>query len=201
MCHIDLRHRLEQLAGQMSWISVASRRHVYLCRIRLGIGNEFGKRLGRNGWMHQHDQGSADHANHRNVADEIEIELVIQCRVDCGSSVKPEKRIAISWRTYHCFGGNIAGRACPVLDYDWLSELLCERLSHQADKDVGASTGWIAYHPAYGSRWIDLRPSSAGSSRQRGSARGQLQEVAAWKLHGFLPGMNSDASRITFSFV
>src|SRR5262249_3252240 len=171
-----------------------------LCRIRLSIGNEFGKRLGRDGRMHQHDEGPADHADHCNVADEIEIELVVQCRVDCGSGVKPEKHMAVSWRAYHCLGGNIAGRACQVLDYDWLSELLRERLSHQADEDVGASTGWIAHHPAYGSRWIDLRPSRAGRSRQHGGARGQMQEVAAWKLHRFLPGMNSDASRITFSF-
>src|SRR5882672_606240 len=129
MCHVDFRHRLEQLAGQMSWISVTSRRHVYLRWIGLGVGNEFGKRFCRNGWMHEHDKGAADHANHCNVPNEIEIELVIQCRVDGGSRVKAEKRMAVGWRTRDCFGSDIAGCACPVFDGDRLPELLCERLS------------------------------------------------------------------------
>src|SRR5262249_55974054 len=140
----------------------------------------------RNGWIHQHDKGAADHADDRDVANEIEIEPVIQCRIDCDSRVKPKKRMAVGWRTNDCFGGDVAGCACPVLDDDWLAELFCERLSQQADEDVGAPTGWIAHDPAYRSRWIGLRPGKARRDRQHDRACGQMQDVAAWKSHEVL---------------
>src|SRR5262249_304525 len=193
MCHVDLGHRLEQLAGEMGWISVTGRRHVDLCRISLGVGNEFGKRLGRNGWMHQYDKGATDHANDRDVPNEIETELVIQCRVDRGSRVKPEQRMAVGWRTHDRFGAGIAGCAGPVLNYEWLAEHLCERLSQQADEDVRAPTSRIADDPAYRSRWIGLRASKARRYREHGSACGQMQEVAAWKFHN---GLRASAASI-----
>src|SRR5262245_40506641 len=137
--------------------------------------------------MHQRNEGAADHPEHCNVADEIEIELIIQCRVDRGGRIKTEQRMAVGRRTHDGFGGNIACCAGPILDHEWLAELLCERLSYQADEDVSAPTGGIAYDPAYGSRWISLRPSKARRHRQRGSAGGQLQKFAAGKFHLRLP--------------
>ena len=62
---------------------VAGRRHVDLAGIGLGIGDELGNRLGRNRWIDHHDIGHADDArDRRDVADEIEIELVVERRVD-----------------------------------------------------------------------------------------------------------------------
>ena len=61
----------------------AGRRHVDLARIGLGVGDELGNRLGRNRWIYLHDSGDADEAcDRRDVADEIEIELVVKRRVD-----------------------------------------------------------------------------------------------------------------------
>ena len=81
--HVDAGHHLEQLAGHMGPGPVAGRRHVDLARIGLGIGDELGNRLGRNRWIHHHDKGhAADACDRRDVADEIEIELVIERRVD-----------------------------------------------------------------------------------------------------------------------
>src|SRR5262249_7026507 len=140
----------------------------------------FGKRFSWNGWMHQHDKRAADQANHCDVPNEIEIELVIQCRIDCGSRVKAEQRVAVSRRTHDRFGGNIAGCACPVLDDDWLPEFLCKRLTQQADEDVSAATSRIAYDPAHRTRRIGLRPSKARRDRQHRSVCGQMQEVAAF---------------------
>ena len=81
--HVDAGHHLEQLAGYMGGVPVPARRHVDLARIGLGIGDELGNRLGRNRWIHHHDMGRADDArDRRDVADEIEIELVVERRVD-----------------------------------------------------------------------------------------------------------------------
>ena len=81
--HVDAGHHLEQFAGDMGRRSVAGRRHVDLARIGLGIGDELGNGLGRNRWIDHHDIGHADDAcDRRDVADEIEIELVVERRVD-----------------------------------------------------------------------------------------------------------------------
>src|SRR6516164_9116116 len=109
----------------MGWASNYARRNVDLAWISLGISDEVGDRFGRNRWMHQHDVGHDNNGgNRRDVADEIEIEVVIEGRVDCGSSIRTKERIAVSGRTYDCFGGDIAGGACPVLDDEWLTEPL-----------------------------------------------------------------------------
>src|SRR5262249_60235037 len=116
----------------MGWTSAASRRHADLAWIGFGVGNEFRNRLGRNGWVHRYQKGPLDDRNGCDVADEIEIEVVIEGRVDCGSSIRTKERIAVSGRTYDCFGGDIAGGAWPVLDDECVTEPLCERLAHQA---------------------------------------------------------------------
>jgi hypothetical protein len=74
--------------------------------------------------MHRYQKGPLDDRNGCDVADEIEIEVVIEGRVDCGSSIRTKERIAVGGRTYDCFGGDIAGGACPVLDDEWLPEPL-----------------------------------------------------------------------------
>jgi hypothetical protein len=74
--------------------------------------------------MHDHQKGALDNPNDCDIADEIEIEVFIEGCVDCGSSIRTKKRIAISGRTYDCFGGDIAGGACPVLNDEWLTEPL-----------------------------------------------------------------------------
>jgi hypothetical protein len=103
--------------------------------------------------MHQHDKGTADHANDRDVPNEIEIELVIQCCVDRSSRVETEERVAVRLRAHDRFRRDIAGCSCPVLDYEWLAELLAEGLTQQAYEDVCAQRlrrrkGIAKRHPA-----------------------------------------------------
>src|SRR5712691_909363 len=63
--------------------SVAGRRHIELAGIGLGVGDEFGDRLGRKRWMHLHAVILvADARDRRDVADKIVFELFIQRRVD-----------------------------------------------------------------------------------------------------------------------
>src|ERR1700751_5947782 len=108
----------------MSWVSGAGRRHADLAWIGFGVGNEFWNRLGRNGWMHRYQKGPLDNPNYCDVADEIEIEVAIKSCVDRSSSIGAKKRIAIGGRMYDCFGRDIAGGACPVLDDEWLGQPL-----------------------------------------------------------------------------
>ena len=104
----DAGHHLEQLAGDMGRGPVAGRRHVDLARIGLGVGDELGNGLGRNRWIHHHDIGRADDAgDRRDVADEIEIELVVERRVDRVRRTDQQQRIAV--------GGARTTASVPIL--------------------------------------------------------------------------------------
>jgi hypothetical protein len=46
--------------------------------------------------MHCYQKGPLDNPNDGDVADEIEIEVVIESCIDCGSSIRAKKRIAIA---------------------------------------------------------------------------------------------------------
>src|SRR6516162_3592037 len=122
--HIHAGHHFEHLAGYMDGASDAGGRVTHLAWVGLGISYELRNRLCRNGRMHQHDKGRADDSNDGNIADEIEIELVVQRRIDCGGCVGLQKRISVSSSAHDCLGGDIAGCACPVLDDEWLAEPL-----------------------------------------------------------------------------
>ena len=52
MHHVDAGHHLEQLARNMAAGGGARRRHVEFAGMGLGVGDEFGKRLGRNRRVH-----------------------------------------------------------------------------------------------------------------------------------------------------
>ena len=53
--------------------------HVDLARIGFGIGDEFGNRLSWNRWIdHHHERGADDACNRCDVADEVEVELIVK---------------------------------------------------------------------------------------------------------------------------
>jgi hypothetical protein len=99
MNHIHSGHRFEQLAGEMGRESGAARRKIDRAWMGLGIGNELGDRIGRKRWIYQHDKRPADESrDRRDVADEIEIELIVERRVDCVRRIYKKERVEVSWR-------------------------------------------------------------------------------------------------------
>ncbi len=172
MNHVDTGHDLKQLAGDMLRGSVAGRRHVDLARIGLGVGNELGNGLGWNRWIHQHYEWLANDARDwRDVADEIETELVVKCRVDRVHRSYQEERVAVRSRTHDRLGTDVGAGARPVLDDEWLAEPPRQPLADQASDDVG-STAWRKRHnPAHRPCRITLRPNDPRCYRKRGNAR------------------------------
>src|SRR5262249_34960056 len=104
------------------------------------------------------------------------IEVVIEGRIDRGSSIRTKERIAIGRRTDDGLGGDIAGGATPVLDDEWLTEPLRERLTHQAYEDVRSAARGISNDAAHWPPRIGLRPCDARHSRQRRGAGGQCRK-------------------------
>jgi hypothetical protein len=79
---INASHHLEQFPGEMGYAPSSSRAHVDLAWIGFSVSYELRDRFSRNGWNDHHDLGTTGNArDRRNVADEIEIELLVKRRI------------------------------------------------------------------------------------------------------------------------
>jgi hypothetical protein len=115
----------------------ATRRHVDFSGIGFGICDEFRNRLGWNRWVHHHDERRAyDACDRRDVTDEIEIELVVERRVDRVPCANNEQRVAVGRGTHNRLGADIAAATRPVVDNKLLAEALRQPLTHQTREDV-----------------------------------------------------------------
>jgi hypothetical protein len=124
-----------------------------------------------------------DARDRRDVADEVEAELVVECGVDRIRRRDKEQRIAVRGRTHDGFGGDIGGRSGPVFDEELLSEPLGQPLTDETRGDVGGAAGGKADNQAHRPRRIGLRPRETRHGRERGSARGQMEKISAGKFH------------------
>src|SRR5262245_41415769 len=94
------------------------------------------------------------------MSDEIEIELFIECRVERGRRTDQKKRISVSGCAHDGLGGDIAASTRPVLDDEWLTEML-KPMTNQARDDVGHAARRHADHQTHRPRWIGLRSRDA----------------------------------------
>src|SRR6516165_10372858 len=125
MGQLDASHHLKQFKGQMTYGPDAGRRGVDLIGIGLCIVDELRNRFGWKRWIGQHDLGLPSDARHwRDVADEIEVEISVECGVDCVCRTNQKERIAVRGRVYDNLRGDIGGRAGPVLDDKRLAKTL-----------------------------------------------------------------------------
>src|SRR6266702_2617326 len=97
------------------------------------MGNELGDRRRWNRWVHHHDIREADDSrDRRNVADEIEIELVVKRCVDRAWRAGEDQRISVGGRAHDRLDAEIAAGAWPILDDEWLTKPLRQPLPDQA---------------------------------------------------------------------
>ena len=113
---------------------------------------------GNDGFTH-HDQRRADDAcDGHNVAREVEIELVVERRIDRVSVSDQEQRIAVRCRAHNNLSADIAISASPILDDELLAEPLRKPLPHQASCDVSRAARRVADDQMHRSHRIYLRP-------------------------------------------
>ena len=84
------------------------------------------------------DLGHSDNARDgRDVADEIEVELVVERLIDRICRSDPKERVAVCRRAHDGLGGDIAARPSSALNHEWLAEPLRQPLTYQARGYVG----------------------------------------------------------------
>src|SRR5262249_62363635 len=115
-----------------------------------GVANELWNTFGRKQWINCHDKRDiANACDGRDVADEIEFEILVERGVYRVRRGGTEERVAIRSRAHDRLGRDSAGDARPVLDDDLLTEPLRQPLTHQAGCDVRPSTGRKSDEPVY----------------------------------------------------
>ena len=185
MHHIDAGHQFQQLAVHIGRAADAERGIVDLARIGLGIGDEFGKRFGRDRRIdHQHIGRRERADDRRDVLLNIEREVLIERGIDRVGHRHRQERVAVGRSAGDDLGGKIAAGARPVVDDEFLAELLPERRGNQAHVGVGRGAGREADDDAHRPRRIVVRLGNARDGRERGSGPGELQKLTAAKFHG-----------------
>ena len=117
--HIDVGFHLEQSCRQMGQRATKGRCHRDLAWICLGIGDEFWNGLGGERWIDHHDDGDTHHTRHRrHVANEIEIELVIERGIDRIRRVREQERIAIRASMHDRFGRDVGTVPRAIFDIE-----------------------------------------------------------------------------------
>src|SRR5436190_7200029 len=188
MGHVDAGHHFEQLARYVGPRPIPGRRHVELVRIGLGVGNELGNRLCRNRWVDEHDVRLAINSGHRgDVADEIEIALVVERGIARVGGVDQEKRVTICRCTHHRLSAYDIAASRPVLDDELLTKSFRQPLRYESCDGVIRATGSGWYDDAYWPSRIALRHRDPRHGQQRRSTRDQMQKSPAGKFHKCSP--------------
>src|SRR3954466_1907272 len=156
----------------MGWRAVAPRAKIDRARLGFGEGNKLGNRLGGDRWVDHHDGGLAAYArDRRDVADEIEIEVVIERRVDRVRRIGEQQRIAVRRRAHARLGANVAAGAGPVLDDKLLTEPFGQPLRHRACGGIGRAARWKTDYDTHRPHRIIFRPCEARDEWESGSTR------------------------------
>src|SRR5215831_11363321 len=152
--------------------------------------------------MHDYDEGVADDArDRRDIADEIEVELLIKRRIDGVVRCGKEKGIAIWGSADDRLGAEIGASAGPVFDDERLAEPLRQPLADHARNDVSRAARGKWHDQTHRPRRIGLRPSETRHGRQRGGAHGQMEKNSAGKFHFEPPSHHSITSSAATSIL
>src|SRR5262249_24263985 len=176
--------------------SNATRCHIDLARIGIGISDELRNRFGWNRGMNQHDVDRAQQACDRfNITNEIEIKLCVERRVNRVRRRDEKECVAVGGRPYDRLRADIAAGAWPVSDNELLIEPLRQPFTDQAGDNVGWSARGKADDDAHRPRRIGLRPSDARKGRQRGSGCQTQKLTSVGKFH-FLTSLSLHIIRL-----
>src|SRR5712691_10123330 len=105
--------------------------------------------------MHLHDiRHTHDPRDPINVAEKIEIELVVERRINRVRCRDHEERVTVRGGTHDCLGADVTTRSRAVFDNELLAEPLRQPWSDESRGDVGAPTGCKTHDDTHRPRWI-----------------------------------------------
>jgi len=122
------------------------------------------------------DEGVAgDARDRRKVADEIEVEPVVERRVEGIAGRGEQQGVAVRRRARDRAGSDVAAGAGSVLDHELLAQPLGEPSADEARSDVGYPAGRIADEETNRPRRIGLRAGKTRHGRKPASTHGETE--------------------------
>ena len=147
-----------------------------------------GDRIRRHRRIDHHDFGHAQNTrDRRDIADEIEVEVVVERCVDGRRRRDQEQRVTVRCSPHDKFGGHIAARAGPVLDDKLLTEPLGQPLANEPCGNIVRAASGKPDHDVHRAGRIGFRPSQPRDCRQCDGGSGKIQKFATGKFHGIAP--------------
>ena len=145
--HLHAGHLLEQFARDVNRGTQPAGGVVDLAGIGLGVGYELGDGLGGHAGMHGHDVGhGCQRSDVLKVLDHVEVEVVVERRVNRVVRAEQEQRVAVRRRAHHGFGAETAGLAGLGFDDELLARPLRQPARDDAGEDVLAAARRKADH-------------------------------------------------------
>src|SRR5947209_8288015 len=117
---------------------------------------------------HHHERRLDDAGDWSDVADEIEVGLVVERRIDGVCLIDQEQGVAVRCCPCDCLSRNVASSSWSVFNHKGLREALGQPLADQPRDDVGPASGRVADSQTYHSLWISTGPCNRQRPRQRG---------------------------------
>src|SRR5262249_49225268 len=135
--------------------------------------------------MHRHYTGHTHDARYwLDVTDEIKTKLIEKRRVDSITCADQKVRITVRGRAHDSLGGDIAVRAWPVFNHEWLAESFRQPSSHQTCGNVVSAACGEADNYSHGSSRVALLRCHRRHNRQRDSTHCKIKELSTGKFHG-----------------
>src|ERR1700730_13480376 len=115
----------------------AARSHIDFARISPGIGDELGNGLRGERWSDgQYGRRSRNTRNWSNVANQVEIERVVERCVPHVGRRRFEQRVTVGGRPHDHIGRQITARTWLIVDDDFLAEALRQRWRYRTRENV-----------------------------------------------------------------
>ena len=142
-----------------------------------------GNCLRRKRWVHNENTWRiTHHGNRRNVADKIEVELFVECRIDRVGRRSHKERIAVRGGPHDCLGCQVRACSRTVLNNECLPQSLGKTLRDDTRYDIGRPTRTKPDDQAHRPRRVCLRPCDFVHGRKAGSACCQMEKLPAWNI-------------------
>ena len=141
---------------------------------------------------HHHEAFATDARDRRDIAKEIEAELIIERGIDRVRRTDQEERVAIRGCPHHHFGANVAASATAGFRLGIAGPAFPTAIDPSGARRCRATARGKANDQAHRPRWIGLRPSEA---RHGGSAAAPLPDARIVRRGSFMAALLLNAER------
>ena len=175
--NVGARLQLEQFAGQMLEAADAGGGVIELAGLRLGVGEQFLRRMHRQFRIDgEHIGAGGEDRDRHEILHRVE-RLLVEPRIDRMRDRDDEERVAVGRGLGGEIGADHAAGAGAIVDEDLLAEVLAELVGDDAADDVVAAAGRERDDQADRSGWGSRRRTRRGARREARAGSAACRQI------------------------